>query len=337
VSKENRKSFIVLGITLLFIIIISMKLKTEYVQLATTQEAGQNLYVPFNQPQAWLGHFKVGDFDSDLKRSYTQADFDAIKKIANQPTAIWINTPDDIKRAALDSSMAASKKEIAVFVLYAIPGRDNGNYSSGGLQGPKEYHEFVARFAEAITECDSRVILEPDAIGLAPALNEAKRNERYAMLRDAVETLNGHVRCQVFMEISQWLSESAAVEAFYLAGGKDTQGFAVNTSGYEFTKNCIEFAKGISGRIGNKPCLIDTSRNGKGPYKPSDPNEKDPWCNPPDRAIGDIPTFDTKHPVVAAKLWIKVPGESDGTCRGGPPAGVFWPARAIELVNNSKK
>jgi endoglucanase len=31
-------------------------------------------------------------------------------------------------------------------------------------------------------------------------------------------------------------------------------------------------------------------------------------------------------------LWIKRPGESDGTCNGGPPAGTFWDAYAIGLV-----
>lgn len=33
-----------------------------------------------------------------------------------------------------------------------------------------------------------------------------------------------------------------------------------------------------------------------------------------------------------AFLWVKRPGESDGTCHGGPPAGQFWGGYALELA-----
>ena len=33
-----------------------------------------------------------------------------------------------------------------------------------------------------------------------------------------------------------------------------------------------------------------------------------------------------------AYLWLKVPGESDGSCNGAPVAGAFWEKAAIELV-----
>ena len=35
---------------------------------------------------------------------------------------------------------------------------------------------------------------------------------------------------------------------------------------------------------------------------------------------------------IDAYLWIKDPGASDGACRGGPPAGQFWPAYAAALT-----
>ena len=58
--------------------------------------------------------------------------------------------------------------------------------------------------------------------------------------------------------------------------------------------------------------MIDTSRNGRGP-------NHDQWCNPPGRALGTLPTTTTGDPLIDAYLWIKAPGESDGTCRHGPP------------------
>jgi len=39
--------------------------------------------------------------------------------------------------------------------------------------------------------------------------------------------------------------------------------------------------------------------------------------------------------VIDAYLWIKRPGESDGTCNGGPAAGGWWIAGALELARNA--
>ena len=60
------------------------------------------------------------------------------------------------------------------------------------------------------------------------------------------------------------------------------------------------------------------------------------WCNPSGRALGASPTADTAGPHADAYLWIKRPGESDGSCRrGDPPAGHFVNQYAIELARNA--
>lgn len=87
--------------------------------------------------------------------------------------------------------------------------------------------------------------------------------------------------------------------------------------------------------------VIDTSRNGLGAWTPPPgkySGDAEPWCNAPGRGIGPRPTADTGNPLADAYLWIKVPGESDGSCTrntGGsidpeygivdPPAGTWWP------------
>ena len=76
--------------------------------------------------------------------------------------------------------------------------------------------------------------------------------------------------------------------------------------------------------------VIDTSRNGNGP------TADNAWCNPRGRAIGLRPQVVTDQPGVDAYLWTKKPGESDGTCNGGPAAGQFWVDVAKELVENAK-
>lgn len=59
------------------------------------------------------------------------------------------------------------------------------------------------------------------------------------------------------------------------------------------------------------------------------------WCNPQGRAIGNLPTTQTGHSLADAFVWVKVPGESDGTCNGGPAAGQWWGEYALGLAKRS--
>ncbi len=108
---------------------------------------------------------------------------------------------------------------------------------------------------------------------------------------------------------------------------------------------------GINARFstpGTTHFVIDTSRNGLGPWKPtaSYPDPQD-WCNPPGRGLGVRPTADTGNALVDAYLWVKVPGESDGSCNRGitgsttdpewggivdPAAGEWFPQQALQLA-----
>jgi endoglucanase len=95
--------------------------------------------------------------------------------------------------------------------------------------------------------------------------------------------------------------------------------------------------------------VVDTSRNGQGPWAPPVGVYPDPqdWCNPPGRGLGVRPTTDTGDPLADAFLWVKVPGESDGQCTRGltdnggvdpewgrvdPAAGQWFPEQALELT-----
>ncbi|WP_037890789.1 glycoside hydrolase family 6 protein [Streptomyces sp. NRRL S-87] len=96
-----------------------------------------------------------------------------------------------------------------------------------------------------------------------------------------------------------------------------------------------------------KHFVTDSSRNGQGPWTAPADRYADPqeWCNPPGRGLGARPTTRTGDPLHDARLWIKTPGESDGACLRGtagptdpergtvdPPAGVWFPEQALELV-----
>jgi endoglucanase len=94
--------------------------------------------------------------------------------------------------------------------------------------------------------------------------------------------------------------------------------------------------------------VIDTSRNGQGPWDASSYGLSDPqdWCNPPDRGLGLRPSADTGSELLDAYLWIKTPGESDGECNRGeefdpvrgytnPPAGAWFEEQVLELMANA--
>jgi endoglucanase len=94
--------------------------------------------------------------------------------------------------------------------------------------------------------------------------------------------------------------------------------------------------------------VIDTSRNGVGPWAPPAYPDPQDWCNPPGRKIGLAPTLETGTALLDAYLWIKIPGESDGECTRGlgpagetvdpewglidPGAGDWFPEMALDLT-----
>jgi endoglucanase len=119
---------------------------------------------------------------------------------------------------------------------------------------------------------------------------------------------------------------------------------ALNTSGINLRYAGVE---------GTTHFVIDTSRNGVGPWQPpagAYPDAQD-WCNPPDRGAGLRPTLDTGVALLDGYLWVKIPGESDGECTRGlgpagstvdpewdridPGAGQWFPEMALDLVRNA--
>ena len=86
--------------------------------------------------------------------------------------------------------------------------------------------------------------------------------------------------------------------------------------------------------VGGKPFVIDTSRNGNGPAPGGDDPEN--WCNPPRPGPGHPPTTKTGDPRWTPTCGSSGPGESDGTCKGGPKAGTWWPEYALGLARSAK-
>ncbi|MEU9980126.1 glycoside hydrolase family 6 protein [Streptomyces sp. NPDC050856] len=276
---------------------------------------------------------QVAEYLKDGQR----ANADLIKRIAAQPAGEWISpdTPEQDARAFTQAARKADRD--ALLVLYNIPHRDCGQHSAGGAGDGDSYRAWVDKVAKGIGDRRATVILEPDAVMhmVDSCTQRQYHEERYDLLKGAVERLKRLPGTKVYLDAGNagWSRPEQIVGPLKRAGVAAADGFAVNVSNFQTTAASKEYGRKVSAGIGGKPFVIDTSRNGNGPYTAGDP--ADNWCNPPGRALGETPTTKTGDPLVDAYLWVKRPGESDGDCKGGPKAGDWFPKYALDLARNS--
>ncbi|RRQ76679.1 glycoside hydrolase [Streptomyces griseofuscus] len=208
--------------------------------------------------------------------------------------------------------------------------------------------------------------------------------DRLAEINAAVDRLQRQPGAVVYLDAghSSWHDVGEMAQLLLDGGVSRAQGFFLNASNYRADSDLIRYGTEVSKCVwylrntaGAQPgdCanqwwpaadadawyadhvpadaqlthfVIDSSRNGTGPWTPtasySDPQD---WCNPPGRGLGVRPTSRTGVPLLDAYLWIKVPGESDGSCTRGtagpedpeygvvdPAAGTWWPDQAHSLA-----
>lgn len=258
-------------------------------------------------------------------------DGELLDRLAAVPTAQWL-TPEatPLRRAGgLVGTIAAGAREAErtpVFVVYGIAGRDCADgHSAGGLSAPA-YLQWVAEIAIAAGR-GAVVILEPDALALAEDCGGVE--SRTTLLKSAVRTLVSR-EVTVYLDAghANWTDPGEMARRLELAGVALGRGFAVNVANYDFETSARDYADQLRAHLaGPTHFVIDTGRSGAG--------TGDTWCNPAGRALGPLPEAFNDSSGLDAWLWIKPPGESDGTCQGGPPAGTWWTAYALELARNA--
>jgi endoglucanase len=130
------------------------------------------------------------------------------------------------------------------------------------------------------------------------------------------------------LSVNSWWEPAWCASQYYPANPDDVETWGLTDAAYE---QAYADTGVVRDPAAQKHVVIDTSRNGQGPWTAPPGAFPDPevWCNPPDRGLGERPTTDTGDPFVDAYLWIKVPGESDGKCYRGT-GGPLDPARGIE-------
>ena len=254
--------------------------------------------------------------------------------VANTPQAYWIVPGSSAATVAKYVGDAQAAGAMPVLAIYGIPHRDCGGFAAGGLASAADYKGWIDGIAADLSTAPAAVILEPDALAMAGCLSSAERQERFDLMRYAVDTLTRNPATAVYIDAghSRWHSAEEMAGMLNLVGVDHARGFSLNTANFYTTDEEIGYGEAISGLTNGSHYVIDTSRNGAGPA----PDSRLNWCNPSGRALGTPPTAATAGAHADAYLWIKRPGESDGTCdNGDPQAGNFVNQYAIDLARNA--
>jgi endoglucanase len=243
--------------------------------------------------------------------------------------------------------------------------------------------EGLARFRSAVILEPDGIALQPQDCG-GTSEQQAMRVRQMNYAVDRLKALRGTA---VYIDAghSAWHAVGDIAARLVANGVDEADGFFLNVSNYRadaelirygtMVSECISYIADLGGKAADcanqywPPAdadawyaghvttptrdlthfVIDTSRNGQGPWTPPAGTYSDPqdWCNPPGRGLGARPTTrDTGSPLVDAKLWVKVPGESDGSCSRGlpagsvdpewgvvdPAAGAWFPQQAAQLI-----
>jgi endoglucanase len=266
-----------------------------------------------------------------LTASGDTAGVTAARTIAAQPVATWLgewfrgDMLDRYLARTLASSEAAGRTP--VFVTYAIPNRDCGGYSAGGLSAA-DYVAWNQRIADDLRGHRAVVLVEPDALSALPRC-ASEAATRPPLLAKAVAALSAAgVPAYLDGGNSTWNTPEAQAALLRSAGVAEARGFFTNVANFQPVDQERSYADRVSALTGGSHYVVDVSRNGRG--------WKGTWCNPTGAGLGQTPRVSAGTTAMDALLWVKTPGSSDGTCNGGPAAGTWWSAYAQALVANRR-
>ena len=202
-----------------------------------------------------------------------------LNAIANTPTAYWM---DQLSTPAVDAKYIAAAQAagaMPVLALYGIPHRDCGSFAAGGFGSADAYRGWIDGVASAVGSGPAAIILEPDALAMADCLSGDQRQERFDLMRYAVDTLTRNPATAVYVDAghSRWTSAEDMAARLNEVGVGKARGFSLNTANFFTTDEEIGYGDAISGLTNGAHYVIDTGRNGAGPVGRSDVLVQSEW------------------------------------------------------------
>ena len=254
--------------------------------------------------------------------------------IANTPQAYWIVPGSSAATVAKYTGEAQAAGAMPVLALYGIPHRDCGSFAAGGFATGAEYRQWIDGIAADVGPSPAAIIVEPDALAMADCLSGDLRQERFDLIRYAVDTLTRNPAAAVYIDAGhlRWHSVDEMAARLNQAGVDHARGFSLNIANFFTTDDEIGYGEAISGLTNGSHYVIDTSRNGAGPAPDSPLN----WCKPQRPSTGH-----PAHRGDSGRARRRLPVDQTSrrirrTCNSGdPPAGNFVNQYAIDLAHNA--
>ncbi len=265
-----------------------------------------------------------------------------LSKIASQPEAqrisiySWGGTSSGIFKQTqkiLCDNLTADPGSIPIFNTYFL------HPALGGCPTPQQVRNYMPQFrgrvdamAQAVGRHPAVFLLELDAIGSSSCVMKmGAMPEWEAALRYEMKAMQALPHTVVYVEggYSDSNSIGYTVKILNAIGVNTIRGFFTNDTHEAWTSNEAHWATAVASRTHGAHFIVDTADNGTGPLRNHDRvhNGNEDLCNPPGRGLGPLTTTNTGYAYADAWMWTHPPGNSSG-CGGGPPGGVFWPARA---------
>ena len=268
--------------------------------------------------------------DADTGAARWQRDHGAgwLDPITTRPQARWLTGPADLVKLPMLARRARQQGALPVLVAYYVPNR-GCTHGRDGAPSAGDYRRWTDRLVQDLGPTRAVIIMEPDAV---PA--DCFTARRAALLKATVKRLAAAGQ-YVYLDAGHpaWRSTGEMAGRLLRSGIQYAQGFSVNVANRQTTRQSYRWGRELSDLVGDREFVIDTSRNGLGP-PPNELGRNDEWCNPSQQALGQPPTTRTTLNGLGALLWIKLPGESDGICRG-ERTYLFSPVQARRLIANS--
>jgi cellulase/cellobiase CelA1 len=177
--------------------------------------AGHNLYVDPTSAAVAAAH----------RADPPSAELDAI---ANTPQAFWIDNA--VPSAAIGRYVngANAAGAMPVLAVYALPHRDCGSFAAGGFGSGDAYRQWIDGVASTVGGTPSTFIVEPDALDMADCLSGGQREERYSLIRYAVDAFTRNPAAAVYIDggHSRWLSAAEIANRLNQVGINHARGSA---------------------------------------------------------------------------------------------------------------
>jgi len=293
------------------------------------------------------------------------------EKVKDVPTAVWLAW-DGAPGEVAGHLEAAGPSQTVVFLLYMIPTRDcNSQASAGGASGLDVYKGYVDDISNTIRSYPNTnvvMVVEPDTLGnLVTGTSEACKNVHTLhknALSYAVDVFGSMDNVSVYLDaahgmwLSEYADETAAVirEILDNAPNGKIRGFSTNVSNYqpiyteyEYYLRLTESLKALG--VTGMHFILDTGRNGVDVYESF--GQTKTWCNYIGTGLGERPKGnpDADMPLIDAYMWLKTPGEADGSAVGdradpvcaredslqlSPDAGSWFHDYFVQLLENAQ-